>query len=33
MSKTEELVDRQTKWMDVTEELRKKQDEMKKTEN
>lgn len=33
VSKTEELMDRQTKWMEVTEALRKKEDELKKTEN
>lgn len=33
MSKTEELMDRQTKWMEATEALRKKEDEVKKMEN
>ncbi len=33
MSKTEELMDRQTKWMEVTESLRKKEDEIKKQES
>lgn len=32
MSKQDELIDRQSKWMEVTETLRKKEDEMKKTE-
>lgn len=32
LSKTEELMDRQTKWMEVTESLRKKEDELKKQE-
>lgn len=33
MSKTEELIDRQNKWMESTEALRKKEDELKKMES